>query len=507
MRKNLSNYTPGILLFLIALLIGLTSYQDYGMSWDEPAYRQFGLLAYDYVYHIKKELLTTYFVGFELPLVFIEKLMNITDPRDIYLMRHLVTHILFLVSALSMYVLVFRLFRNRFLACHGFIMLVLCPRIYAHSFFNSRDIPFLSLFIITLVFCQLAFDKNKPMFFLVLGLLAGYTTSIRIMGIMLAGFIFLFLLADLISAFINKEKVIKPFLSVAFFIPGFCISLYTVWPYLWGHPVHNFIRMFVEMSHFDKWGGVVLFRGKFWKAAEIPCTYFPAWFSITVPVLWLLTGCAGMIMITISLLRKPLLFLKNTRERNFLLYLLCFTVPVLTIIMLQSVIYDDWRHLYFVYPSFVLLGLYCIHALIHSRFRLVTQAACVIQIGLISYFMIKNHPFQQVYFNELVSHKKEYLQNNYEMEYWGCACKQALEHIIATDTSKEIKIAWAVDPVPNNILMLPVEERSRVTMVEYGGNYIITNFRDIAHGRYTDLTPVYRLSVLNSTILCVYKLH
>jgi hypothetical protein len=203
-----NHYLPGLIMFLVALVIGLLTYQDYGMSWDEPGQRAPGVLSYNYIFHGNMDLFLkandNHGAGFELLLVFIEKGFKLTDTRDIYLMRHIVTHVFFLISMLGAYVLVYRLFKDRFLACLGFFMIAFMPRLYAHSFFNTKDMPFLAMFIITLAYCQYAFEKNKPMLFLILGLLCGYATSIRIMGMMLAGLIILFLVIDQVNLFIKK---------------------------------------------------------------------------------------------------------------------------------------------------------------------------------------------------------------------------------------------------------------------------------------------------------------
>src|SRR5882757_3909121 len=110
-------------------------------------------------------------------------------------------------------------------------------------------------------------------------------------------------------------------------------------------------------------------------------------------------------------------------------YLLCFTGPIAAVLILHSIIYDDWRHLYFVYPSFVMLALYFVNKLYDTKLRMVVLGAFGLQVLLLAFFMIKEHPFQQVYFNEFVSHDKEALRKNYELDYWGSSFKQGLEHL------------------------------------------------------------------------------
>ena len=517
-KDKIFSYLPGILLFLIALIIGQATYQDYGISWDEPIQREFGNISYDYVFNGNNKLLTYsqayYGVGIEMPLVALERWMKLTDTRDIFLMRHMVMHIFFLFSALCGYFLVLRLFKNKFLACLGFIMFAFIPRIYAHSFFNSKDVGFLSMFLIALNFSQYAFSKNKTWLYFVLGILCGYTTSIRIMGIMLGGFIGIFLVIDLITKYnyINKETIKKPLMNVLLYTVGFCFAVYIAWPYLWRNPIHNFIVGYQLMSHYD-WDAATLLNGTYVKTTELPWTYFPSWFIITVPVLWLAAGVAGLWLIIRDFFRKASDFVNNKPERNFLLYFLCFLFPVLSIIALHSVVYDDWRHLYFVYPSFVLVGLYFFNKILTGmqvKYQAIVYGLCLVQIAMIGSFMIKYHPFQQVYFNELVSHGDESLRENYELEYWGTSFKQALDHLASINKTDTIRVACNYnDPCKNNLMILRPEDRKRVRIYDIAqmaqADYFITNFRGHPED-YPSKNIEYSVKVLNSTIMCVFKL-
>lgn len=515
-KDKLIAYLPGIILFIIGLYICLHTYPDYGISWDEHWQREFGNISYNYVFNGDKTLLTYaygyYGVGLELPLMCIEKWGHLTDTRDVYLMRHEVTSVLFMISALAGYSLALRLFKNNVLASIGFLMFVLCPRIYAHSFFNSKDVGFLSVFLITLSFAQYAFAKNKPGFILILGLLSGYTTSIRIMAVILGVFITGFLLLDFVAARRKKENTKQPLINIGLFALGFCLAVYIAWPYLWVNPIYNFFHAYELMSHYD-WNASVLLAGNYEKTMELPASYFPTWFSITVPVLWLLSGVAGIVLIVKDLIAKPLDFSQNTNDRNFLLYLLCFFTPVLAVIMLHSIIYDDWRHLYFVYPSFVLMGLYALNKIymtLKGNLKYLVPAACAVQALLLISFMVKAHPFQQVYFNELVSHEDEYLRQNYEFEYWGASFKQALEHIAAVDKADTINICCNyTDPVTNNLMILPASDRKRFKILpvsEIGkADFFVTNYRGHPED-YPSKNIEYSRKVLNSTVICVFKI-
>lgn len=515
-KEKLTPYFPGIILFVVFLLVGLFTYKDYGVAWDEPLQRGPGLLSYNYMFHGNQELFQkptdNHGAGFEIPLIVFEKAMGLKDVRGIYLMRHLVTHILFLLSALAFYILALRLFKNKYLAIIAFLLLACAPRLYAHSYFNSKDLPFLSMFTICLAFARLTFSKNKPYLYLILGLLTGYATSIRIMGIMLFAFLLMFMIIDLVNDILKKEKPTKGLLNIGMFVLGSCALLVAAWPYLWKSPVHNFAESFSKLSRFELWNGSILLQGKFIEAAKLPWTYFPNWFIIANPILWLVAGLVGFGWIMRDFFQKPLAYFQNTLDRNFILYPACFLSPILSVYMFHSIIYDDWRHLYFIYPSFILMGLYVVNKILESdivkkskTYTKVVFGVCGLQIALTCGFMVQAHPFQQVYFNQMVSHEEEYLRKNYEMDYWGVSNYQALKYILNNDESKKIYVTTIYPEImQNNIDMLEEEDRNRLQLVHPDSSeYFITNFR--FHPDDFQMQEEYSFKVLNSTVIRVYR--
>lgn len=512
MKSKLSSIFPGILLFAVALVIGLVVYRDYGMGWDEPLHRDLGLVTYKYVFHGDQSLKTyqdrVLGTGFEVPLILLEKSLKLNTLRDIFMMRHLVTHIFFLCSAFCGYLLALRLFKNQFTACLGFILIAFHPRIYAHSFFNSSDIPFLSACLIALLLFHIAFEQRKWGWFLLLGIVCGYATTIRAMGVFFLPCIGAFFLIDAIHTRVVKGNAGRVLSHGLLCVTGFGGMLYLSWPVLWEAPLQNFITIFHKLANIY-YGGKVLFNGEFFPAEHLPTDYMFVWFSITVPELWLIAGTGGLIWIVYLLARQPAQYFLNTPERNFILYAACFAGPVAAMVLFHGANVDDWRHLYYIYPSFVMLALFLVNKLLAARSKLVVQGLCLLQVGATSWFMIGNHSFQQVYFNSFVPHKPEYLRNNFDLDYWGCSFKQGLEQLVAADKSDSIKINWSIPPLFNNILMLPDKDQKRIFVVDGRdkAHYLITNFRGNAKVEYPDLQPVHTISVQNSMIMCIYKLH
>jgi hypothetical protein len=506
---KLRQHWPGVILFCVSLLIGILSYQDYGMSWDEPAQQGLGRINYAYIFDGNNTLRTyndrAYGAGFELPLICIEKWAHIVHSRDVYLFRHIATHLFFLLGVFCGYILAYRLFKDRLIAILAFIMLAFHPRIYAHSYFNTKDVPLLSALLIVMLVADIAFKKDKWPWYVLLGVACGYATSIRLIGILFLLLLSLFFFIDLVRKITQSEKAWPVILNWTVFAFGFCGMLCAAWPLLWSHPVSNFFESYQNLSHIG-WNGQVLFDGKMYAGNMLPLQYMPVWFSITMPELWLATGLAGIVWVMALFIKRPAHFLAPTPERNFLFYITCFAIPVIAITLLHGVNIDDWRHLYFIYPPFVFLALFTIHKLAKGRWKPLVIAACSLQIVLIAFFMIRYHPYQQVYFNNLISHRKEYLRKNYDLEYWGCAYKEGMDYIISHDTSPVIRVS-ASEPERNAVAMLPERDKERIISVAESEHpdYFITNFR-MHPDDYNYPIVFYEVRVLNSTIMRVYKL-
>ncbi len=508
----IKKYFPGIALFLIFLFIGVIHYKDYGPGWDEPIHRLIGNVTYDYIFNGNMTLKTIEFrnlgTGFELPLIFIEKWCHLTDVRDIYLMRHMVTHIFFLIGALSFYVLAFRHFEHRSIASLAFLMLALNPRLYAHSFFNSKDIPFLVSFVLAFTLWQMADTKQKKYLFLMTGAACGYATSIRIMGVLLVPCFLVYVLWDIVNNLNNGTALKTILLKGLLFLLGFCATLYICWPILWSNPIFYFKEQFLSLAHVH-WDGEVYFKGNNIPGSKLPISYLPVWLSMTIPEVWLIAGIAGCIAVVVAFLRKPVPFLTDMSNRNFLLYLMCFAGPLAVVVVLGSVNYDDWRHIYFIYPSLMMCGLFLIHKLYATAARSIVYVLCVVQLIMLTTFIVKYHPYQYAYFNNFVSHKDQYLRNHYDVDYWGIACRDGVKYILDHDRSDSIKVNATSMIIDNSCLMLSPADRKRVIITGRRGNpgYYITNFRNNHPEDYRYPEIFYEIKVLNSTILGVYKVN
>lgn len=105
--------------------------------------------------------------------------------------------------------------------------------------------------------------------------------------------------------------------------------------------------------------------------------------------------------------------------------------------------------------------------------------------------MLRNHPFEQVYFQPLARS----IAGGFDRDYWGTSYRQGFEYILAHDASDVIPIAVANLPGELNTQILPPSERRRVRIVQQPeeARYFLTNY----HHRYTEVLPYRELKALS----------
>mgnify|MGYP000949976641 FL=1 len=502
---------PEYLLFIFFAVIGVFTANSYGFAWDEYEQRNIGVICYNYIFNNDQYYLEygarDHGAVFEMFLYIIEKITGLTNNRDIYYCRHLVSHLVFLISAVCLYKLILLMYQNKKLAILGFLMLVLHPTIYGHSFFNSKDVPFLSLFIICFYQFALAFRDKKHIQFIWLALFTSFVINIRLMGILFVGFVIFFLVLDFIIYRKEKKIIRKQVVQTLLYL--FFTILFTIatWPLLWHNLIENFKYTFNNLSQYP-WGGSNLFKGEIIDATKIGWDYIPTWFCINTPIIFLILGFSGILFFTIRLLKN----LKNidlkSIDKNNLLFLFSFVAPILSVIVLKSVLYDTWRHLFYIYPSFILLGIYFLNYCVNSKFKKVALSVTTASIISISVYIISNFPFHHVYFNQFISHKNDFIRKNYEMDYWGVSYNKALEALLELDSSDVIKISSDNPVIIANSEMLADDEQKRIQFADsiHKSDYFVVTYR--WHPKDYDtlgIKEVKSYSVMNSKIYGIYK--
>lgn len=510
-----------LLFFGLLLAVGMAVLDDYGMCWDDAAQRCFGQITYAYVLHGDPTLLTDVnrFHGpaFELFLTIIERALGLEDSRAVYLMRHLVTFLLFYAGVVVFYVLCARGFSNSWAGLLSSVFLVLHPRILAQSFYNSKDLPFLSLFVIS-VYTMTRYIETKTLrSALVHAAASGLLVDIRIVGIVVPAFTGIFIvigLASNLSTGRARAKLLASALGYGVACAAFVVAL---WPALWRQPGLQFLRALREMSHYS-WHGRVWYMGNHVEATSIPWHYIPVWLSITTPVIYTVAFLIGVVATVKALLRHPMRAVLDRRTRLGLTAMLWFFVPLLSVITLRSVLYDSWRQVFFIYPGFVILAVSGVLWAVELARRRLRAGARVVSFALIAAFVayglgetlrfvVESHPHQNVYFNRLAGSNMNEVKDKFELDYWGLSYRQALEHILTNDQADTIALFVPNSPGSDNAMILPSAQRDRLLYVddEREATYFVSNYRDHP-GEYDYVDEFFSIKVGGARIMVVYKL-
>jgi len=500
--------------FICYLILGTSIFGDYGFSWDEDISRSNGLTSFNYVFHDDNALLTyvdrDYGVAFELPLTILEKILHLSDSREIFLMRHLITFLLFYISVIFFYLLCRRHFKSWKVGLLGATLLILSPRIFADSFYNSKDIPCLSFFIISAYTLVRYMETKSASRAIWHALSCGILIDIRVAGLIMPLITYAFVSIDVSRLGVRRECGLRMVKSIIAYT--ICLGIFVIlfWPWLWKNPL-NIIDAVKNMSVF-RWEGTVLYLGKYLNAKKLPWHYAPVWIMITTPLIYNICFFAGVFRMLEHLIKVKTNYFACSR--NELIFLLWLFAPLVSAIVLKSVLIDGWRHLYFVYPAFLM---FVISGMLYGyetsgRFKGSIQKATrlafviVLCISLSStmMFMVRNHPYQNVFFNSLAG---DNLGHRFELDYWGLSYRKALEAILKEDSRDLIKIKVANDPGILNSKMIRAEDRRRLVYVEEpeAADYFLSNYR--WHPKeYPYANKFYSVKVDGSKIMVVYKM-
>ena len=339
-------------------MVGLFTFRDYGLSWDEPLFYDYAnALGYAYTpsewFSGNFDLENAYgasgtdhanrgpaYILLAQPVVSVFESLGIDNASA----WHLVNFLTFQLGVYLLYRLA-KKWMNPFAALASAALFAWQPLLWGHAFINPKDPPFLVFFLGAVCFGFELIDGitqsdpkgllvnkhnwagNKPLGSIFLAtLFLGIATSIRVLGPLAGILVGIYALGKF-----NKSTatiLIKYF--TAYFILTIVITFLT-WPYLWTSPLQKFIEVFGFMSD-NPTQLPVLFNGQIYKADELPRRYLPILlgYTLTEPI-WLLF-IAGL----------AIGFWKSNNQQRIALALtlLWFIVPSAYVILRKPPMYD-----------------------------------------------------------------------------------------------------------------------------------------------------------------------
>ena len=473
-----------------------------------------------------------YGAAFEILPHIVERVFGLEDVRDIYLTRHLMTHLLFIAAGWFCYLLVYRMTNSRLLGLFAMLLFLLHPRMYGNSFFNSKDLPFLSMFMIALCCVHWAFRRGTIGAFLVCGAIVGILVNLRIMGIMLLPAVLALRAADFYYAGSRTERRGILFSGVAFALAAAAIY-YASMPYLWSDPIARFAEMLPALAkHFNQ--SYQLFQGRYIYSEDLPAHYIPTWIGITTPpAALLLSGigiAAGVGRALAGIRRRTGDALRNGELRFELLLAGIVAMSLLGVMALSPNFNLGWRQMYYLWAPLCLLAAPGLRAASVILGRLLLRlpsswplrrvpagawlgTLAVIIVAASAIPVIRMHPYQHLYFNFLVDRKTpEYLGTQYDIDYYRTARREGYKYLLQKHPGELIYApagnAAATNRVSDVLALFPAAERRRFIAdpdvapsyhVDHGGRSLLPP------GASDILLPpvIYARQVYNNTIMRV----
>jgi hypothetical protein len=504
--------------FFTALLItGLAVYKDYGISWDEIATRELAILnvthaipdraTLDAWRSVKGEAFERFGPLFDMMLVSAERVFAPTTSRALMEMRHLLNFLAYYLGVVMFYVFCRRRFTSG-IALLATVCLVASPPLFSHAFYNTKDISFFTAFLGAML--TLDTVLRRPAWH---GRLNHLMTTVLVVGTRVLGLFAVLLTA---AAAIARRPRLRTVLELAAYVVLVGLLLPLVWPVLRIDPI-GVAKGAVFGSTANFYSQADLFRGRLIAANQLPRDYIVTWILITTPLVISALFLAGTVWLAASFVKRPRVYLFGGRQRD-LIVLCWFFGPVMGTVILRPVMYDAWRHLFFVYPAFVYIagiGMEVVATRARARWPTVRRsvihgwatAALLLLLAPAVAFMIESHPYEHLYFNRLAGRDMAEIKQRFELDYWGLSYRPALEYIVRTDASPVINVSVANYPGVANSLMLSPHDQARLHYVSSNqpADYFVTNYR-FHPGGYGYPNEVFRVRVGNATINSVFRL-
>ncbi len=461
---------PIPILLIVNLLVGAFTFQDYGLSWDEPLFYDYAN-ALPYAYSPKEWFSGTFklenaygssgtdhanrgpaYIILARPIALAIKSLG-ADKASAW---HLVNFLTFQLGVYLLYRLAKR-WMNPAAALASAALFSWQPLLWGHAFINPKDIPFLVFFLGAVCFGFEMVDSDPKGFqksigsILAAAFFLGIATSIRVLGPLAGILVGVYTLAKLRLSDALKQLAIYAVLAL--------LVAFLTWPYLWTSPLQKFIEVFGFMSD-NPTQLQVLFNGQLYHADELPRRYLPVLLgsTLTEPVLPLFF--AGLFLAFREKIKTRRAD-KWSLPTDYLLLAIWSLLPFAYVLLRKPPMYDGYRHFLFILPPLFIFAGFAfdkIFELVKSRWAVGLLTSLFLLPGILGFIQL--HPYEYAYYNSLTSGVGGAFRT-YETDYWLTCYKEAVEGF---DARKRVNLFVKREPY----------------IAEYyaGENVIVRDYRD-----------------------------
>src|SRR5215216_3540232 len=547
MNSSFKTYSkkPIFLLLAINILIGLLVFRNYGLSWDEPLFYDYGD-ALGYAYSPREWLSGNFDInqsfgasGDDHKTRGPAYLLLAREP--VYLLEtlglgeasawHLINFLFFQLGVYFLYRLASR-WMSSSAALRAAALFSWQPLLWGHAFINPKDPPFLVFFLASVCLGFEMVDRlsdeaitNKQKFFstIIPAIFLGITTAIRVLG-PLAG------LLVLAYGIWKAGRKVTGFLAPLLFYGIIAVlTMVITWPFLWENPIARFVEVFSFMSD-NPTQLSVLFAGQVYRAGELPRSYLPFMLATTLtePV-WPLFFF-GIVVAYWKFLKQNRNLRASFRESasadgwrglrtsldlttttnsivSLTLVLLWFVILVAYVLLRRPSMYDGLRHFLFILPPIFIFTGFAFEFLIDyidSSWLYAGLMFLLLVPGILG--MLRLHPYEYTYYNSFIGGTGGAFRQ-YETDYWLTCYKEAAE-ALNQELTRPVNLyvhreAYIADYYANKNLAVH-ELRGAMDQV-LPGDYVLVNTRTNEDRRlFKDASPVLQIGRGNA-IFCEIK--
>ncbi len=431
-----------VVLAAVAIVAALT-FRDYGLGWDDYTHSQYGdllLALYGSGFADDRALsfvnLYTYGGGFDMAAALAAKVL----PFGLFETRRLVGAGIGIIGLFVTWRLGRRV-GGPVAGLAALILLAACPLYYGHMFMNPKDAPFATAMVILLFGIVRALDEYpRPSIrtVVIAGIGLGVAFGTRVLaGIAAPCALVALLFIIVMDARANGLKpaaqrlgqfiwVMLPALGLGYIIMGL------LWPWSVVSPL-NPLRAAEYFDTFFEKPWEELYAGKQIPVPDMPASYLPRLFVLKLPEIVTLLGVIGFAGI-VQLAIRPAV--PVNRRASLIMLALAVVLPIVIAMVMRPALYNGLRHFIFVVPPFAVIGGLAVALLVKRAKRYgkaalgVLAAVFVGGITLPVIEMARLHPYQYTSFN-FASGGVRMAHDNYMLDYWGLAFKQAAEELRA----------------------------------------------------------------------------
>jgi hypothetical protein len=413
------------------LIVALSTYRDYGVTWDEGVQSLYGERVVDYFrsgFRDKRanQIGDLHFYG---PLFEAAVALAYEGRRDErFEIRHLG---IALVGWLAFPALMWASWRTQkyWVAPLAGLALWMTPRFWGHLFNNSKDIPFaagFALLMAALTWVLVTRGKRwAPI--LTAGVAMGLTLAVRPGGIPLVGVYWAFALAGCLAlAGPEAWRDRKTWLDLGLRgVSAFALAwgiMVVAWPWAYEAPFANPMRAVIRSGEIFQ-AYPVLFAGEVTPSDQLPVTYLATYLLIATPLPILALAGIGLAGSVREQRRRGLVPVSAVLG----LFQLWFLLPLLLYVIVRPNAYDGMRHFLFVLPALAFFAAHGVNtaAALLPRRRSIATALLSLTLILPAASLVRLHPYQSSYFNALVGGLGG-AAGRYETDYWVSSYREAM---------------------------------------------------------------------------------